>query len=219
MSGGKLLIIGSGGHGRSVLGTALASGVYDEIEFATNADNPDPVEGFRILDERKLGFDEMRYGYSAVFVAIGDNAARLWKVRRLIEMGIEVPILVHPTASVSAFTEMGAGTLIGPNAVVNSFAKLGIGCIVNTGAVVEHDCVVADGVHLSPNAAIGGGTELGEGSWLCISSCTADHVLLPAWSVLAAGSSLVRSASKSGLYAGSPAVLKRASGLLKGVNR
>ena len=219
MSGGRLLIIGSGGHGRSVLGAALAAGAYGEVEFATNADDPDPIEGFRILDERKLGVEEMRKRYSAVFVAIGDNEARLEKLRGLLVAGLETPSIVHPSASVSPLASIGAGTFVGPGAFVNPFARVGIGCIINTGAVVEHDCRVSEGAHLSPNAAIGGGAEVGEGSWLCIGSCMADHVSFPAWSVLAAGSALVSDVSKAGLYAGAPAGLKRARGDRKGASR
>ena len=209
MIGRSLLVVGSGGHGRSVLGVVLASGNFGDITFATNVDDPEPIGRFEMLDERLLAVEEVKRRFDAAFVAIGDNQARLRKTRKLLAAGIELPVLVHPSAVVSPLASIGPGTVVCPGAVVNPFARVGVGCIVNTGAVVEHDCEVADGAHLSPHSAIGGGSKVGEGSWLCVGSCMADHITLPSWSILAAGAALVSEVDESGLYVGLPAVLKK----------
>lgn len=209
MSERNLLIIGSGGHGRAVLDCALALGAFSAIEFATNADRPVAIPGFRILDERAMAPESIASDYAAVVVAIGDNHARLEKIDQLEEAGVSLPVIAHPSAVVSRFAKIGVGSVVMAGAVVNSSARIGKGCIVNTGAIVEHDCSVGDGAHLSPNAAIGGGVLVGKRSWLCIGSSIADHVTLAADSVLAGGSCLVTDASASGLYAGVPALLKK----------
>lgn len=205
----RLLIIGSGGHGRAVLGCVVAISAFDVVEFATNVDDPEPIPGYRILDERAMAPDGIASEYDAVVVAIGDNRARLEKVERLVRVGASLPAIVHPSATVSQLAEVGPATVVMAGAAVNPFARVGAGCIVNTGAVVEHDCSVGDGAHLSPNSAIGGGASVGKRAWLCIGSSVADHVAFADDSVLAGGSCLVADAPKSGLYAGVPAVLKR----------
>lgn len=205
----RVLIIGSGGHGRAVLGCIAALDTFDVVELATNADNPEPIPGYRILDERMMTLDDIASEYDAVVVAIGDNRVRLQKIERLLRAGASLPVIAHPSATVSKFAESGFGTVIMAGAVVNPFARVGVGCVINTGAIVEHDCSVGDGAHLSPNSAMGGGSSLGRRAWLCIGSNVADHVALAADSILAGGSCLVVDAAVSGLYAGVPAVLKR----------
>lgn len=205
----SLLIVGAGGHGRSVLDCALALGEYGEIAFATNEDVPRGIPGFEILDERMLAPSEMARRFDAAVVAIGDNRARLRKVRALASAGVELPALVHPRAYVSPLATVRFGSVILAGSVVNSFALVGVGCILNTSSVVEHECIVADGVHLSPGAVVAGGCSVGEGAWLCANSGMADHVALPEWSTLAGGSFLTSKVEVPGLYAGSPATLRK----------
>ena len=46
--------------------------------------------------------------------------------------------------------------------------KVGEACIVNSIAVLEHDCVLADAVHISPAASLAGGVIVDEASWIGI---------------------------------------------------
>ncbi|CVH75651.1 UDP-N-acetylbacillosamine N-acetyltransferase [Coriobacteriaceae bacterium CHKCI002] len=214
----NILIIGSGGHGKSVLDCVVQSGRFDEVVFASNADEPEPIGGYPVLDERLLRFEDIRKRFDAAVVAIGDNRVRLSKTRELLAAGVDLPVLVHPSASVSPFAKISPGTVILAQASVNAFASVGAACIVNTAAIVEHECNIGDGVHLSPGAAIGGGVAVGGLSWLCISSSIIDHITLAGGSVLAGGSCLTRDGSVPGLYAGSPATLKKRYDFLEGID-
>ncbi len=53
-------------------------------------------------------------------------------------------------------------------AVVNAGARLGEAVIINTGAIVDHDCRLADGLHILPSAHLAGEVTVGEGSWISI---------------------------------------------------
>lgn len=205
----SLLIIGSGGHGKSVLDCALSTNRYDEVVFASNEERPVPVPGFKILDERELSYSYIRGHFNAVIVAIGDNAVRLRKTERLLAEGIPMPPLVHDAAYVSPLARLGAGTVVLASAVVNAFASVGMACVVNSSAVVEHDCVLENGVHLSPGAIIAGGCVIGRETWICSASGVADHVSMAPLCTLAGGSYLRSDGLVSGLYAGVPATLKR----------
>ena len=52
--------------------------------------------------------------------------------------------------------------------VINADTAIGKHCIINTNASVDHDCVVEDFVHISPNSGLAGGVEVGEGSQIGI---------------------------------------------------
>lgn len=203
------LIIGSGGHGKSVLDCLLQLYSDVDIVFASNDASPSPIPGFRILNENRISTEEMISDYCGVVVAIGDNYARMNKIKRLAAAGVSLPSIIHPNASISPLSTIGRGSVVLASAVVNSFACVGDGCIINTGAIVEHECQIGQGVHLSPKVALGGGTIIGDRTWLCIGSSVSDHVSVPCDSVVAAGSVVLDTFKQGGLYAGVPAVLKR----------
>ena len=43
------------------------------------------------------------------------------------------------------------------SAVINPYTRIREHCIINTGAIIEHDCIIENFVHISPNAALAGG--------------------------------------------------------------
>ena len=55
-------------------------------------------------------------------------------------------------------------------AVINMDVLVGKGCIINTGSTVDHDCGLADGVHICPGAHLAGEVHIGTSSWIGIGS-------------------------------------------------
>jgi UDP-N-acetylbacillosamine N-acetyltransferase len=144
----KLLILGAGGYGKTVLDVAQQLGCYEKIAFLD-----DNAAGTNILgkcEEYFMFADE----YTDVYPAFGNNETRIHWLERLEEEGISVPTLVHPRAYVSPTASIGTGNVVLPMAVVNTDVHLGNGCIVNIGALVDHDSILEDGVHLAPGAVV-----------------------------------------------------------------
>ena len=144
----KLLILGAGGYGQTILDLAEQLGCYDKIAFLD-----DGTEGANVLgtcSEYAMFADED----TEVYPAFGNNEIRLRWLEQLEEEGIFVPTLVHPRAYVSPKATLGEGTAVLPMAVVNTNVRVGNGCIINIGALVDHDTVLEDGVHLAPGAIV-----------------------------------------------------------------
>ena len=149
-----LLIVGAGGHGRVVADVAYALRRWDNIAFLDDKiPNSTLVCNWRVIGNTSDAI-RFREGYPEAVVAIGANPLRLEILKEMSRAGFLFPVLVHPDASVSQFTSIGAGTVICAQAAVIIGARIGIGVLVNTGASIGHDCVLEDGVHVSPGARL-----------------------------------------------------------------
>ena len=158
----RLLILGAGGHGKVVLDVAEAIACYKRIDFLDDGKSiGEEVLGHQIVG----GMDactQYTEQYTDAIVALGDNKLRLERTKQLKVLGYHIPVLIHPSSSVSEYAKIQEGTVIMPMAVVNADACIGRGCIVNTGAIIEHDCVVGEGSHIAYGAVLSGGAQVGD---------------------------------------------------------
>lgn len=122
-----LLVFGAGGHGR-VLGEAALLQDYWASVMACARNLPahvnELVPGVKLID-----IDEAMQMDATVHIAIGNNTARQTEAQALGL--VRLVSVVHPRASVSAFSHIGAGCFVAAGAVVAPAAKLGMDVIVN----------------------------------------------------------------------------------------
>ena len=162
----RLLIVGAGGHGRSVAEAVLAGGVFKLAGFVDDA-----APGLRqVWDWPVFGstaeLDRCRQHADAAIVAMGNNRLREELHHRLGAAGFELATVIHPQAMVSPRARIGVGSAVMAGAIVGTEAQLGTGVIVNCGAVVDHHCQVEDFGHLGVKAGMAGGSVLGHGAWM-----------------------------------------------------
>lgn len=200
-----LLILGAGGHAKVVADAALESGLWDDFIFLDDSWPGRDVNGrWKVCGKINDLSAWRQYGGSAV-AAVGNNRLRLNFLSALRAADFEVVSVIHPSARVSRFAKIGAGSVICANAVVNVDAELGEGCIINTGATVDHDCNLAAGVHVAPGANLGGGVTVGCCSWVGIGSAVRQYTAIGEDVVVAAGAVVVSSLMDGVTAVGVPA--------------
>jgi sugar O-acyltransferase (sialic acid O-acetyltransferase NeuD family) len=162
----RLLIVGAGGHGRSVAEAVLAAGIYELAGFVDDAaPGLTQVGGYPVLGTAD-DVSAYRAQADAAIVAVGNNELREVLINKLVAAGFELATVVHPRAIVSPSAVVGPGSAIMAGAIVGTQARLGFGVIVNCGAVVDHDAQVHDYGHLGVNACMSGGSVLGRSAWM-----------------------------------------------------
>ncbi|MEX2280918.1 MAG: acetyltransferase [Gemmatimonadota bacterium] len=200
----RLAILGASGHGKVVAEAALLSGwksvvFFDDAWPRVSGNGPWEVLGTKHeMIERLNQFD-------CAAVAIGDNATRIRVHQELVEAGFKMPAIVHPAAIVSAYAEIGDGSVIAAGAMLNPFSRLGRSTIINTGASIDHDCRIADGVHVSPGAHLGGGVSVGYTTWIGIGSIVKHGISIGEKVVVGAGSVVVNDITDGLTVIGVPA--------------
>lgn len=183
----RLLIVGAGGHGRSVAEAAQATGAYQVVGFLDDAfPGLGSVWGIPVLGKLS-DFSAFRTDVDCCMVAIGNNCVREKTAALLKAAGFELASIVHPRALVSPQAVVGPGSAVMMGAVVGTEARLGEGTIVNCGAVVDHHCVVEDFGHLGVGAVMAGGSVLGRGAWMQANAALGYGVKIEAERVLMPG--------------------------------
>ena len=194
---------GAGGHARSLLEAIRSAGEFEVVALVDDDPQRTELLGVPILS----ALDEVR-DVAHAFVGVGGVADRETRARvfgRLLEAGFTLPPVVHATAAVSPWAELGRGAQILALAVVNAGAALRDGAIVNTGAIVEHDCVVGASAHLGPRATLGGDVTVGDGAHVGMGAVVVEGVSLGAGAFVAAGAVVTNDVPDGARVGGVPA--------------
>ena len=193
--GKKIVLIGGGGHCKSVLDTLLKDQAYDEIVITDN----DISDGTVIMNCRVVGNDDvlpslLEAGFLNAFITVGSIEST--KLRRILfekaqKCGFQMVNVVDQSAVVSEFATLGNGIFIGKNAVVNADAKIGDAAIINTSAVIEHECKVGSFSHISVGAVLCGNVQVGNDSFIGAGSVVIQGIKIGDHAIVGAGSTVI----------------------------
>lgn len=205
----NLILVGGGGHCKSVIDVAESAG-YNILGIL---DMPEDV-GKPVLDYKVIGTDDdiPQYVDKAEFVItvgfIKNPSIRIKLYNRIKEAGGRLATIVASTARVSRYATLGEGTVVMHNAVVNAGAQIGVNCIINTFCDIEHDAVVNDQCHISTGTTVNGDCKIGECVFVGSQSVIANGVSIADGIVVSAASFVRKSICEKGIYSGNPAILR-----------
>lgn len=154
----NLLILGAGSQGHVVRETAEAIGIFEKIAFL---DDNRELPG--VLDTL-VNYRNYLEDFPVAFVAIGDNHLRQVLIEQLEQAGFIVPVLRHPTATISPTAQAGAGTIFEAKTIVNASVIIGKGVILASASIVDHGAALGDYVHLAAGAMVQKGAVVPDGT-------------------------------------------------------
>ena len=209
MDSKKLILVGGGGHCKSVIDVAESAG----YQIKGILDVPENV-GNKVLGYSIIGTDDQIINYvdNAVFIVtvghIRDAALRIKLHQKIADAGGKLAIIVASTAHVSRYAHIGEGTVVMHQAVVNADASIGRGCIINTFANIAHDTIIGDYCHISTGAMVNGNCIVGSETFLGSQSVMINGIEITNGCVVGAGSLVRKNLTQKGIYSGNPATLK-----------
>ena len=189
----KLILIGGGGHCKSVL-DCLDQNLFDEIIIS---DRPDKIGStvlnipIKISDDKLFQLKKQEFDYA--FITIGTIRADTTRneiYHKLIQNGYKLINIISSSATVSENVQIEEGVFIGKQAVVNTGTSIACCAIINTGALIEHDCKIGAFTHIAPgcillgNVQIGHGSHIGAGAVIKQGVCIGSNVTVGAGSVV-----------------------------------
>lgn len=188
----KIVLIGGGGHCKSVLDAILRAGIYSKIVIT------DPVltAGEKILNCEVVGDDSVlpdlyQDGFINAFISVGSITDV--KIRkRLVELadriGFFLPNIIDPSATVSEHAKLGRGVFVGKQSVINADVVIGSHCIINTGCIIEHECQIDEFTHVSVGSILCGNCVVGAESFVGAGSTVIQGVKIGKKTIIGAGS-------------------------------
>lgn len=205
----NLILIGGGGHCKSVIDVAESAG-YNILGIL---DTPENV-GKDVLAYKVIGVDDdiPQYVDKAEFMItvgfIKNPAVRIKLYNKVKEARGKLATIVASTAHVSKYATLGEGTIVMHHAFVNAGAQIGDNVILNTFTNVEHDAIIGNQSHISTGTMVNGDCRVGERTFIGSQSVLANGIEIGSDIVFGAGSVVRKTILEKGIYSGNPAILK-----------
>jgi sugar O-acyltransferase (sialic acid O-acetyltransferase NeuD family) len=202
------MVWGAGGHGKVVVDALLASKSWEVIGIL---DDDERKAGQKILGIPVIGsgrsvaklMDKLDVGIVAI--AIGDNYVRDLKLQEARRYGLKATNVIHPTAHMSRFVELGEGVTILAGATINPGTTIEDNVCVNTAASIDHDNYLERSCHVFPNATLAGGVRVGAFAYVGLGAVVTPNVVIHRYSYVGAGAAAVEDVPEGVVVAGVPA--------------
>lgn len=203
-----LVLIGGGGHCKSVIEAAESQG----RTILGVLDLPERV-GDAILSTNVIGIDDDISDYitKADFVVtvgfVKNPSTRIRLFNKVKNTGGRLASIIASSANVSKYATMGEGTVVMHHAFVNAGARIGDNVIINTFANIEHDVVIGAHSHISTGAMVNGCAHIGQSCFIGSQVVIANNVIVADDVIIGAGAVVTKNIEESGVYVGNPARL------------
>ena len=196
----KIWIYGASGHGKVILDCLEANNLFP-FGFIDDDPKKNKLEKLTIYS-----ISAINQKSDKVIFGIGNNETR----KKLdLKGNYRYLTVVHPTATLSPFSNLDDGTVVFHHAVIQSGSKIGRHVIINTKASIDHDCLICDYAHISPGAILCGNVSIGEGSWIGAGSVIIQGITIGKNVMIGAGSVIICDVPDNVVVVGKPGKIIR----------
>jgi sugar O-acyltransferase (sialic acid O-acetyltransferase NeuD family) len=205
MEKNDLILVGGGGHCKSLIDAAESSG-YNIIGILDTSENV----GKSVCGINIIGTDDdmILYVNKALFVisvgCVKDSSLRLQLYNKVKQSGGRFATVVASTAYVSKHAFIGEGSVVLHQSFVNADAKIGDNCIINTFANIEHDVRIGNHTHISTGVMVNGGCVIGQSVFIGSQSVIKQGIHISDNITVGASSYVNNSIYEKGIYIGIP---------------
>lgn len=204
----KIVLIGGGGHSKVIIDIIKSINTYEIFGIVDKNKACKDVLGIPIVgddnDLEKIYKSGVEYAFICV-AAIENVNLRMKLYHKIKTIGFKLPRLIHSSAIISPYAEIGEGTCVMAGAVINANAKVGSNSIINTGAIVEHDCIIGDNVQISPGVVLAGSVNINDNTFVGIGSRIIQGITIGREVVIGAGAVVIDDIPDNSVAVGIPA--------------
>ena len=208
----KLAIIGTKGFAQQIRGFAKRAGGF---EFVGYLDNLEPIgsyiDGYPVLGTVHDGIKLYKEGIiDCVFVAVGYTRFDL-REAFYNELKGSVPFanIIEPTAELCDRVILGEGVYVGRNTIIDDGVELKDNVFIHRNCLIGHDSVIGKHTYCSGLDHMAGFCHVGERTFIGLSVCVADHMIIGDDVWVGIGSIVAKHLKKPGKYLSQSMVLTK----------
>jgi len=138
-----------------------------------------------------------------VVVAIGDPKKRK-KVVSKLPPETEFTTIIHPSAVISEWVEIGEDSIITAGTILTCNIKIGKHAHLNLHTTIGHDCIIGDFFTTAPAVNISGNCEIGECVYFGTNSSVREGIKICNNVTIGMGGIVVKEIIEEGIYIGNP---------------
>lgn len=200
----KLLIFPYGGNALEALD--CISNEYDFLGFIDDdldkqgqSDLGIPVFSREVLNQ-----------YPQTYISIVQASVNSFLKRKEVLATFHLPPekfvnLIHPSAQISQYAQVGYNCLIMANVVITAKAKIGNHVIILPNTTIHHETEIGDFSWIGSNVCMAGSVKLGEQCWVGSGSSLINNISIGQNTLIGLGSNVLKSFPKNSKIVGNPA--------------
>ena len=199
----KILILGNGGHAKSVIDVLEKEDKYEIAGIVVNTRQENKFESrYPVIgcDDELAALYESGIKKAAMgigFLGKGNLRKSLWM--KLKKIGFSFPIICDPSAILANDISIGEGCFIGKRAVINTGAVIEKMGIINTGAIIEHECHVGEFSHISVGSILCGNVQVDEAVFVGANATVIQGISIGKQSIVGAGVTVKKDIGENGM--------------------
>jgi len=203
----KTIIIGAGGHARTILEILNLDRNIDVVAFVDNVvrGSDEKIIGIPVYGDHSVLPRLFLTCVKAAIIGIGDNKIRKAYFEQIGNMGAEMVNAIHPTASIAHNVKIGKGVVIAAGATIATGVRIENNVIVNTGSIIEHEDVLGAHVHIASGTVLAGRVKVREGAFIGAGCVVKEYITIGINAIIGAGSVVLEDIPDNAVAVGAPA--------------
>ncbi|GLO80043.1 acetyltransferase [Sulfitobacter pontiacus] len=205
--GAALVLLGAGGHARSLLGLLTARGLCAAGCIAPTA----PAEVWPkdcpwLGDDAALdALDSDRVALVNGVGSVGSTALRRKVFDAARARGFTFPAVVHPSVIRAEDVTLADGAQVLAGAILQAGVTVGENALLNTGCIVDHECQIGAHAHLAPGVTLSGGVTIGSSVHVGTSAVVIQGICIGNGAIVGAGAVVTKDVAPGVTVVGNPA--------------
>ena len=206
-------IIGAGDLGQLIAYHAISDKHYSAVVFFDDTKQKDTlIDGHKVIGGIKNVVESYKLKlFDELIIAIGYKHME-FRQKVFLEMeSSQIPFgaMLHSSSYIDKSCAIGKSVVVLPGCCLDRNAVIRDNVLLNVGCTIAHDTKIERHSFLSPRVSIAGFTVINESCVLGINSTIIDNIEIGKNIRIAGGTVVIKSLSKTGLYAGVPATYKK----------
>lgn len=199
----KLAIIGTREFAQQIRSFAKRTGKYQFVGYLDDlVEVGTVIEGYPVMGKVSEVLKLYNDGnFDCVFIAIGYTRFDLREsYYKAIKGKVPLANIIEPSAELGDGVQIGEGVYIGRNTIIDDNARIYDNVFIHRNCLIGHDSVIKEHTYLSGLDHFAGFCTVGSRTFIGLSVCVADHLIIGDDVWIGIGSIVAKNYKKPGKY-------------------